>query len=79
MRRYGSVLPLNTVALRQELEEKYVVQQQWKGTIVERGDKGITHASSSSKHGGNHLEKKNKQNQKRERLRNSRTLASVLA
>ena len=78
LRRMGSVLTLDKVTLRHAMEREYVGQQQRKGAAVECSNSGVAHCSHSS-HGGNRLERRDKERRKRESLRDQRTVSQALA
>ena len=77
LRRMGSVLTLDKVALRREMEKEYIWQRQRKVTIVECSNSGFAHSSRSSR-GGNYLERRENERRKQEILRDQRTLSQVL-
>ena len=78
LRRMGSVLTLDKVALRRAMEREYAGQRQWKGAAVECSNSGVAHSSRSSR-GGTRLERRDKERRKRESLRDQRTVSQVLA
>ena len=77
LRRMGSVLTLDKVALRHAMEKEYADQRQLKGATVECSS-GVAHSSRSSR-GGNRLERRDRERRKRESLRDQRTISQVLA
>ena len=78
LRRMGSVLTLDKVALRRAMERKYAGQRQQKGAAVECSNNGVAHSSRSSR-GGNRLDRRDRERRKRESLRDQRTFSQVLA
>ena len=78
LRRSGSVLILEKVALRRAMEKEYAGQQQRKKVAVECSNSGVAHSSRSSR-GENRLERREKERRKRESLRDQRTVSQVLA
>ena len=78
LRRMGSVLTLDKVALRRMMEKEYAGQRQRKGAAVECSNSGVAHSSHSSR-GGNRLERRDKERRKRESLRDQRIVSQVLA
>ena len=44
LRRMGSILMLDKVALRRAMERQYTGQQQWKGAAVECSNSGVAHS-----------------------------------
>ena len=77
LKRVGSVLTLDQVALRRAIEREYAGQRQRKGAAVECSNSGVAHSSRSSR-GGDHPERRDKERRERESLRDQRTVLQVL-
>ena len=71
LRRMGSVLTLDKVALRRVMEKEYTSQRQRKGAAVECSNSGVAHSSRSNR-GGNRLERRDRERRKKESLRDQR-------
>ena len=80
MRRCGSVLTVNMVALRQVKERRLADQrqQQKKKAVVDCSNSGVTQSSRPNLF-GNRLERRQREREKRQRLRDNRTVAQILA
>ena len=80
MRRCGSVLTIDMAALRQVKEKNDADQrqQQKKAAAVDCSNKGVTQSSRTNR-AGNRLERRQKERNTRESLRDQRTIAQMLA
>ena len=80
MRRCGSVLTISMAALRQVKEKSSADQrhQQKKAAAADCSNKGVTQSSRTNR-AGNRLERRQKERNTRESLRDQRTIAQILA
>ena len=78
LRRMGSVLMLDKVALRRAMERQYAGQRQQKGAAIKCSNSGVAHFSRSSR-GGNCRERRERERSKWESFRDQRTVSKMLA